>query len=178
MDSKTNNRTNIIYNKLDHPKKLHIPIKKNEQKGDNMTEELFYQVIDKNDKRIDELEKIRGEAFHLIPNSFYKNQIQKDKILAIACFYKEELIAGIYLSSSMKSLFIEAIFVKEKYQNNHLHIGHSLLKYTLEHKFIAEEFFKEKFTTCRLESRGRDTFYKYLGFQEENNILETMKKRI
>ncbi len=143
-----------------------------------MTEELTYQTINKNDERIKEIEKIRSEAFHIAPGDYFKNKIEEEKILAIACYYNNTLVAGAYISQSMNSLFIESVFVKEEYQNNTLHIGHSLLKYILEHKSIAEEFFHTKFTQCRLESKNRDSFYENLGFKEENNIMQTMKKRI
>ena len=53
-----------------------------------------------------------------------------------------------------------------------------MLKYILEHKEIAEDFFKTKFNICKLESRNKDSFYKRLGFTEGNNMMNTMKRRI
>jgi hypothetical protein len=74
-----------------------------------MTEELTYQTINKNDERIKEIEKIRSEAFHIAPGDYFKNKIEEEKILAIACYYNNTLVAGAYISQSM-NCFVSVFF--------------------------------------------------------------------
>ncbi len=130
---------------------------------------------------VSELEKLRCNAYSMDyhgDNSYYTNKIREGSILSLGCFYQKELVAGIYLSNSIQSLFIEQIFVKKEFQNSDLHIGNYLLHYVLENKHIFEEYFGVTFHCSRLDNRGHESFYERLGYVSENNLLDTMKKRI
>lgn len=139
---------------------------------------LSYVFFDSHDKEILNLEELRCEVFETEGTSYYLDLIYKERMLAIGGYLDDKLVGGVYVTDSFDSLFIEQVFVKKEFQNNSLHIGSSLLKYILENKKIIEKFFHKEFNRCRLESRNKDSFYKMLGFREENNIIGTMKRRI
>ena len=135
----------------------------------------------KNFHDISKLEKLRCNAYGMEYNGdnlYYKNKISDGNIVPLGCFYKQELVAGIYISNSLNSLFIEQIFVKREFQNSDLHIGNYLLHYVLKNKHIFEDYFGVKFSYSRLDNRGHESFYEKLGYVSENNLLDTMKKRI
>lgn len=141
-------------------------------------ESLECQIVDKLDNRIIDIEKLRREVFHVNNGEYFMREIKNDKIAVVGCFFQDKLVGGAYLSSSLNSLFIESVFVQEKYQKHTLHIGSYILKYILNHKSSFEKIFNTTFSQCRLESRNQDSFYEKLGFHNENNIIGTMKRRI
>ena len=138
---------------------------------------LVCQLFDKDDSQIYNIECLRRSVFHVDTGDYFERQICEGKIIVLGCFLDEQLVGGIYLSSSFDSLFIESIFVKEVYQCHSLHIGSFMLRYVLEHKETFEKLFHTTFSQCRLESRNYDSFYQNLGFYQENNIMGTMKRR-
>ena len=140
--------------------------------------ELNIKILNTN---IDELELLRYNANGIkkeVTSTYYKKQIEEGKMIAFSCFYNNELVGGAYISNSLQSLFIELIFVKKEMQNNKLHIGSYLLNYILKNKEIIEEYFGVKFNISRLDNKEHESFYKKIGYVNENNILDTMKKRI
>lgn len=141
-------------------------------------ESLECQIINKSDSRIIEIEKLRREVFHVDNGKYFIREISNDKIIVIGCFLQKKLVGGAYISLSYNSLFIESIFVEEKYQRNALHVGSLMFQYILNHKNIFEKIFNTTFHQCRLESRNQDSFYEKLGFREEDNVIGTMKRSI
>ena len=127
------------------------------------------------------LESLRFDSYgiHNIDfNQYYYDKFIHHKILLYGAFYHGVLVGGAYISSSFDSLFVEQLFVKKEFQKSYLHVGSKLLNYIIYDKKYCEEFFKTKFDVSRLESRNNDLFYQKLGYQKEDNIYGTMKKRI
>ena len=146
-----------------------------------MMNELIVKVLEPNISNIEQVEKLRIEAYHLNienPNLYYTKNILEGNYLVFVCIYQKQIIGGAYISNSYNSLYVEQIFVKPSFQNHSLHIGHQLLQYILENKEISEKYFQTKFYYSKLESRGHDSFYEGLGYHPENNLLATFKKRI
>ena len=137
--------------------------------------DLSYEIFFGDDSRVKDLEKIRINDNN---STYYLNLILEGKVLAIGCFYKEQLVGGAYVMNSFNALFIEHVFVKDEFQNNSLHIGSAIVNYILNNKDIFDKYFGVCFKMCRLESRNKDSFYTRLGFKKEQNFLETMKKRL
>lgn len=134
---------------------------------------------------IKEIETLRKEAFNIDEtkldagiNSFYEKQIDDNKILPIGGYVNDELVAGIYISSALNSLFIEQLFVKKEYRHNGY--GKQIVKFVLDNKHIFEEFFKQEFDFSKAEIRNNDALklVENLGYSETNDIYGTFRKRI
>lgn len=127
------------------------------------------------------IERIRKEAFNIEDteqNDYYYQKIKNNSIYVIQCYYNNELVGGAYISNYLNSLFIEQIFIIKKYQKSDLHLGTKLMKYIIDNKRKFETVFDTQFSFSRLESCMEDHFYENLGYSEEQNVLETMKRRI
>ena len=142
--------------------------------------QLSYRLLNSSDFITFHPEHLRQDAYSSTEkfSDFYLKKIKEGYLLAFGCFYQNQLVGCAYLSNYLNSLYIEQLFVKKEYQNHPLHIGYHLLEYILVNKKIFEDYFNEIFEYSRLESRGHDSFYQALGYRQENNLLETMKKRI
>ncbi len=134
---------------------------------------------------IKEIETLRKEAFNIDEtkldagiNSFYEKQIDDNKILPIGGYVNDELVAGIYISAALNSLFIEQLFVKKEYRHNGY--GKQIVKFVLDNKHIFEEFFKQEFDFSKAEIRNNDALklVENLGYSETNDIYGTFRKRI
>lgn len=128
---------------------------------------------------MEKLEQIRKESIGVSMDqpSYYFEQLKNGSIIPIAALYNDNIVGGVYVSSSQETLYIEYIFVDEEYQNKG--IGSSLIKYVLENKELFEDIFKNKFILSKLEPNSDKivNFYKNLGYSEPNE-LNMMKKRI
>ena len=122
-------------------------------------ESLVCHLIDKDDAVIAEVERLRGDVFHVSGGEYFTRAIRDGKIVVLGCFLQNELVGGAYLSSTYQSLFIESIFVRKEYQRHSLHVGSFMFRYILEHKDIFEKIFHTSFYQCRLESSNQDSFY-------------------
>ena len=134
---------------------------------------------------IKEIETLRKEAFNIDEtkldagiNNFYEKQIEDNKILPIGGYVNDELVAGIYISAALNSLFIEQLFVKKEYRHNGY--GKQIVKFVLDNKHIFEEFFKQEFDFSKAEIRNNDALklVENLGYSETNDIYGTFRKRI
>ncbi len=134
---------------------------------------------------IKEIETLRKEAFNIDEtkldagiNSFYEKQIDDNKILPIGGYVNDKLVAGIYISAALNSLFIEQLFVKKEYRHNGY--GKQIVKFVLDNKHIFEEFFKQEFDFSKAEIRNNDALklVENLGYSETNDIYGTFRKRI
>ena len=140
---------------------------------------LDYHIFSSNDVGVKDLEELRDNIIGVDDMStYYLDLIHSGNVVGVGCFYQGQLIGGAYVLNSYNSLFIEYVFVKDEFQNSSLHVGSSIVKYILDNKEIFEKYFGVNFDFCRLESRNTDSFYSTLGFKKENNILETMRKRL
>lgn len=143
-------------------------------------DDFNYKVIN-NEDEFKLLESLRLDSYdihELKLNQYYFDKFINHKLLAYEVHYRNELVGGAYISSSFNSLFVEQLFIKKEFQRSYLHVGSKLLEYIIKNKETCELFFKTKFNISRLESRNNETFYQKLGYQKENNIYDTMKKRI
>ena len=143
--------------------------------------DIRYELLDNNNKDILEIEMLRCEAFNikeLVKDSYYYKKIKDGDMVVVKCYLDDKLVGGVYVTNSYSSLFIDQIFIRPKYQRNGLHIGSRLLNYVLENKNIFEDYFNKKFSVSRLENRCQDEFYNYMGYKNENNLMDTMKRRI
>ena len=126
-----------------------------------------------------ELEKIRSKAYevdyHVSVN--YLEEVKKGNILMAGAYLGDQLVAGVYISSSQNSLYIEQLFVDKEYQDNELHIGSNLLKYILANKEEVEIYFNKQYTYSRLDtSNDLEPFYKKLGYRKNDNYLHMIKR--
>lgn len=141
---------------------------------------INYEKVDLSEQNILALEKLRFEVYdykNLNPDKtyFYREMINGN-ILPFAAYENGLLIGGCYVSKTFETLFIDQLFIAKDYQNTPEHIGTNLLKYVLANKELCEDFFNTKFNFSYLDSSCSKSFYKNLGYKENNN--EMMSKRI
>lgn len=143
---------------------------------------IEYKLIPLTKENIQLLEKIRYNAYGLdlnnIPpeNGFYTKELTQGKYLVFGCYLDNQLVGACYTSKSLNSLYIEQLFILKQYQRSSLHLGSNLLKYVLDHKQVAEDYFKSTFYFSYLDNY-KDTinFYKSLGYEERD---WNMRKRL
>ena len=137
--------------------------------------------VDLSLENIEALECLRYDAYKMnsleIPylETFYANEMKKGKYVVYACYINLELVAACYVSNAHK-LYIEQIFVKEKYQS--MGIDKTLLQYVLSNKKEIEEYFNEEYDYSYLspKSNSYNKYYENLGFREVDSMY--MKKRL
>lgn len=131
---------------------------------------------------IKKLEELRFEVLHMdkaiLDDSIILKEASENKLLAFALFYEDELAAGAYVSDSRNSIYINYVFVKEKYQEKGLKLGRNLILHILKNKNIIEEYFGKQFNLSYLEPRGEkpSAVFKKIGYKETNNILGEYRK--
>lgn len=127
----------------------------------------------------EKLEEIRKKTIGVNTDqpSYYLEQLKNGSMIAMGALLYDELVGGVYVSNSQKSLYIEYIFVDKEHQNKG--IGTNLIKYVIENKELFEKIFENKFILSKLEPNSDKIadFYKNLGYSEPNN-LNVMNKRI
>ena len=124
------------------------------------------------------MENIRMEVYGLSESSlFFIDSVTSGRMIPVGVFVDNKLIGGAYISKSLKSLYIENIFIKSEYQ--HKGYAKGLLKYIFDNKKLFEEYFNMEFLFSKLEPNSNDIieFYKSVGFSEPND-LNVMRKRI
>ena len=126
-----------------------------------------------------ELEKVRCEAYEVdyYVSKTYLEEVKKGNILMAGTYLDDKLVAGVYISSSNNSLYIEQLFVDSKYQKHNLHIGSSLLKYILDNKEEIEIYFDKKFSYSKLDTGSNlESFYEKIGYHTNDNYLHMVKR--
>ncbi|MBR1417021.1 MAG: GNAT family N-acetyltransferase [Bacilli bacterium] len=138
-----------------------------------------YGLCDFNDYSLDDLEKVRANAFDLdyrhISN-LYRNELENGKMLAYICTGDKKILGGAYVSNSFNSLYIEQLFVAKSYQNKH--IGTNLLKYVLNDKYNIERYFNQEFNYSKLTDITDSDFYTNMGYKDGNSRFYSLKKRL
>ena len=131
-------------------------------------------IIDKKDEEIDEIERIRREAFHLKRSgcNYYKKFIKDGKILSFALVSDDnQMIGGCYLGSYHNSIYIYYLFMKPEYQKTGLQLGRNLLLSILKHKKRIEELLHQSFEYSSLHPTCKKVheIYESIGYQEVKN---------
>ena len=140
--------------------------------------ERICRILNK-DEKVEEMEKIRREAFEIQqkePSPYYRNKIKNSSLIRIACLEEDNILGGAYITNSYHSLYIDELFVKKEVQKQG--IGSFILEFILENKEKLEEIFQTKFEYSLLESKEQDSFYEKNGFKKDRNGLEMHRKKI
>ena len=135
------------------------------------------EIISPDDQRIYDLEILRHKVFHLkcdskcIINSYSIFHIKHHQTIPFALSIANEIVAGCYLSCYRDTLFVDYLFVSEKYQNSGLKLGRSLLSYILENKIAIEEQINHELRVTKLAALNDKAryIYKQMGFAYEEN---------
>ena len=143
--------------------------------------DLLFKRVFINEETIEILEQVRYDAYGMLSleipctKSFYANELRKNKYIVYAAYLDDELVGACYVSNS-RSLYIEQLFVKKKYQS--LEIGKRLLLYTLYNKKEIEQYFKETYKYSYLSSISNkfNKYYEELGYKKVDEVY--MKKSI
>ncbi len=128
---------------------------------------------------IKRLEEIRLESFKArkaydnIEDSLIYKKIMNGDYLVVGLSLENKLIGGCVISSSLKSLYIEYLFIDPKYQ--HEGYGTSIMQYVLRNKNAFEDYYHMKFTESMLEEKECEEFYKKLEYRNSGYL---MKKKI
>lgn len=133
------------------------------------------------EKDLLKLEKLRCEVFDLDQASvYYTNELLTKNAYAMAAYIEDELVGGCYFHNFNKTLMIDQLFVKEKYQNTGLRIGRSILTELMSNKEVLNKLFDEDVTVCRIESDNEKAhaLYSKMGFRESKNDEDTFYKSI
>lgn len=132
-----------------------------------------------------EIEKLREEAYNKKAQaidseieSFYEKQINRDKILPIGGYVNNELVAGIYISTLLNSLYIEQLFVKEEYR--HKGYGTQMVKFVIDNKDIIEKHFKMnlEFSKAEISNDNALKLVQNLGYHKISDVYGTYRKRL
>lgn len=139
---------------------------------------IEYKIIPLTKENKELLETLRFNAYQYnqknlsLQDSFYLKDLNENKYLCIGCFLNNQLLAACYIKNTYHSLYIEQLFVLEKYQKTSLHIGSNLLKYILNNKEIVEKHFNETFYYSYLDNaKNTKEFYQKLGYQEKDFLM-------
>lgn len=143
--------------------------------------ELVFKRVELNEDNIYKLEYARYDAYSMLSleipcnQSFCANELRKKKYIAYAAYLDDEIIGGCYVSNAHK-LYIEQLFVKKKYQS--LHVGRTLLAFTLHNKEEIEKYFNETYDYSFLSTRSNklNKYYEELGYKNVDDIY--MKKHL
>ncbi|MBE6149711.1 MAG: GNAT family N-acetyltransferase [Firmicutes bacterium] len=142
---------------------------------------VTFKRIDITDENITKLESARYNAYGMssleIPcnESFYANEIKKNKYIIYAAVIEDEIIAACYVSN-LYELYIEQLFTIKEYSS--LKIGKKLLEFVLSNKKEIEQFFNKKFQYCYFSTRcnSLNNYFEEIGYEELNDVY--MRKRI
>jgi GNAT superfamily N-acetyltransferase len=142
--------------------------------------EVYYQQLINYRFKIKELENLRLDAYNISGLSeFYVNLLKDKRALVYVAKIRKEIVAASYVSDALYSLYIEQLFVKKCYQNQH--IGSNLLYYILQNKDVAESYFNHPLTVSKLcpASESLVSFYNRLGYQDNfRDITGALTKRL
>jgi GNAT superfamily N-acetyltransferase len=143
-------------------------------------------LLNANDKNIELVEKLRYETYNQeipvnILDTFYAQKLKEKNLLLFVTILGTEICAVCYVSRVGYSLFIDQLFVKKEYQNTGLRIGRSLLEYiNTNKKLVEQELSFKPLRTSKLiyTTEKSHELYLKIGYKDDNNFLNTMKKRI
>ena len=151
-----------------------------------MEKEYQIEMISYEDERIYDLELLRHQVFHLKTDpkamslSYSLFHIKHHHTIPFSLSIDNEIVAGCYVTCYKSTLFIDYLFVSEKYQNTGLRLGRQLLSYILENKELVEKYFKERIQVSKLTANNEKSksLYKKLGFTYEDNKTPYMTMAI
>ncbi len=72
--------------------------------------------------------------------TFYEQNILNGKVLTFGAFKEDELVEACYVSVSLKSLYIDQLFIRKNYQK--CQISKELLEYALRKKNVIGEYYE------------------------------------
>lgn len=137
---------------------------------------MNYKIVN----NVKEIEDLRRDSFNIKfdNRNFYEQQINNGKILPLGGYINDELVAGVYISASFQSLYIDQLFVKKEYQHNGY--GTNILQFVLNNKYIFEDFFKTEFEFSKAEIRNENALklVQNLGYKQTDDIYGTVRKSI
>lgn len=150
-----------------------------------MKESSNIEIILPTENNIIQLETLRSNAynnsnFQSKINSYYANQLRKNKYIVFAYIYEGEMVAACYVSNYLDSLYVEQLFVAKRYQEVGLHIGQKLLSYIIKHKDIVESHFNQELSYTKLSPNSDKSYniYKKMGYRLIHKSLNVFGKRI
>jgi len=125
-----------------------------------------------NENDLDEVEKIRKEAFHLKENSInvFKKHIQAGMMVAFSLETEDnEKIGGCYLGEYNNTLYVYYLFLKESYQKSGKGIGRNFLLEILKHKKAIELILNKNydFSSLHPTCTKLTNMYKEIGYEEK-----------
>lgn len=150
-----------------------------------MKESSNIEIVLPTENNIIQLETLRSNAynnsnFQSKINSYYANQLRKNKYIVFAYIYEGEMVAACYVSNSLDSLYVEQLFVAKRYQEVGLHLGQKLLSSIIENKNFVEHYFNKEFTYTKISpcDPKSNNIYKKMGYRLIHKSLNIFGKRI
>ena len=143
------------------------------------------EIILPTENNIIQLETLRSNAynnsnFQSKINSYYANQLRKNKYIVFAYIYEGEMVAACYVSNYLDSLYVEQLFVAKRYQEVGLHLGQKLLSSIIENKNFVEHYFNKEFTYTKISpcDPKSNNIYKKMGYRLIHKSLNIFGKKI
>ena len=144
-----------------------------------LDEDIKLKIIPCSYEIVRNLEKVRLDAFDK-PNEnveMLTKEFFAENTSGIMALYKDEIVAGCYVSSHAPVLYISYLFVHPDYQKKQYYIGKKILLETLKRKIDFENYYCEKFSSAHMiaENKKLKELYLSWGFEAPYQTLLVRK---